>query len=101
MDCSEEDIFCFAFYCDRCGLEWRSAPVPFSRGGFSEVKDDEVLALLWADEHRAAFERANREAMFHFNHCCVCGQWVCDPCFHLSGDGPTDICIGCRDTAAE
>jgi hypothetical protein len=101
-DCSEKDHFSFAFYCDRCGSAWRSTPVPFSKGGFTEVGDDETLKLLWADEHRAAFERANIEAMFHFNHCNVCGKWVCNDCFYTSEDDYTDVCKDCHeDTGTE
>jgi hypothetical protein len=101
IDCSADGSFSFVFHCDRCGGEWRSTPVPFSKGGFTGVEDDETLKLLWSDEHRIAFERANLEAMFHFNHCDSCGRWVCDACFYTLGNEYTDICIDCsEDTGA-
>jgi hypothetical protein len=101
IDCSEKDSFIFTFCCDRCGRELRSTPIPFSKGGFSKVEDDETLKLLWADEHRAAFERANLEVMFHFSHCDICGKWVCDECFYTSEDEYTDVCKDCRAQTEE
>jgi hypothetical protein len=95
IDHSTPSAFSFSFYCDRCGNEWRSGTVPFSKGGFSEVESDETIKLLWADEHRAAFQRANQEAMLHFNFCHECNRWVCDDCFYLSEYEHTDICIDC------
>jgi hypothetical protein len=87
--------FSFSFFCDRCGKEWRSDPVPFTKAGFAEVDHKETLSLLWNDEHKAAFERANLDAMFRFSQCPSCGRTVCDDCFHVSGEGVTDICLDC------
>jgi hypothetical protein len=97
FDLSEKDSFVFAFRCDRCGREWRSTPIPFSGGGFADIKGDETLELIWANEHRIAFERACIEAMLHFNHCRICGRWVCDVCFHTSEDAFTDVCVDCAE----
>ncbi len=93
VDRSSKDAYCFSFFCDRCAKEWRSAPIPFGHEGCSEVECAAVRDMLWAQEHRFAFERANLEAQFHFNHCPSCGRQVCDDCFHL-GD-KTDVCVDC------
>ena len=45
--------------------------------------------MIWAYEHRAAFDRANLEAHFHFNHCLESGMWLCDDCFEAQGEGKT------------
>ena len=45
------------------------------------VEREEARKLLWAHEHRKAFEQANLEAHLQFNRCPSCGKWVCDDCF--------------------
>ena len=85
--------FCFSFFCDRCEKEWISAFVPFVHGGFSAVEHEEARQMLWAQEHRAAFENANLEAHFHFNRCSVCGNVVCSDCFNLDS---SDECKDCN-----
>jgi len=52
-------------------------------GGFTAVHNKEVWKLIWADEHRLAFEKANLEAHLHFNRCSENGEWVCDECFEI------------------
>jgi hypothetical protein len=94
-DYSDGTQFSFGFICDQCGSEWRSLSVPYDCGGFAEVSNDDTKLLLWRESHRIAFERACVEAIFHFNHCQICGRWVCDECFYLSGTSTTDICKSC------
>ena len=86
-DYSGVEQFAFSFFCDRCGMEWVSHEKPFSGGICSEVENAEALKLLWAHEHRAAFNEANLEAHLQFNRCPKCGKWVCDDCFCLMGKG--------------
>lgn len=95
VDHSDRSRFSFSFFCDRCGKEWRSETLPFRQGCFTAVEHEEALSLLWNDEHKAAFERANVEAQFHFTFCPVCGRTVCDDCLYVSGGMVTDICRSC------
>jgi len=81
-DRSNGESFSFSFYCDECGREWKSPVIFFEFGGFSFIENDEAKKLIWADEHKAAFEHANLEAHFHFNHCPESGKWICDECFN-------------------
>jgi hypothetical protein len=70
----------------------------FKDCGFSAIEHDEARALLWSEGHRFAFERASLEAQFHFNHCPVCGRWVCDDCFSPLGNERYDLCRDCEAT---
>ena len=92
---SDKKQFSFAFFCDRCGKEWRSVSQPFSKMAFAEFEHDEARLLLWIAEHDAAYERANVEAMFRFSRCPGCKQFVCDECFHTTDGEITDICLDC------
>ena len=99
-DYSEAGQFAFGFYCDRCGAEWKSVPVGFSAAGFRQPLEEPVRSMLWNQQHKEAYERANNEAMFYFNRCPVCGSWVCDECFHVESSSHTDICKRCREKAS-
>lgn len=97
-DRSDEKQFSFSFYCDVCQLAWHSVPLSFSAGknegdGNSCPEKGGGKPDLWKREHEAAYERANREAMLHFNRCPVCKRWVCDDCFHMREAG--DACREC------
>ena len=86
IDRSNTEQFGFSFFCDRCGKEWKSQTLPFNNGHFTAIENEEARQLVWAQEHRAAFDRANLEAHFHFSHCADSGMWVCDECFN--GENP-------------
>lgn len=86
-DNSTESEFSFSFYCDICKHVWSSIPLNFS----GNKKDENFV--LWKNEHEAAYERANREAMMYFNRCPVCKHWVCDNCFLIHDEGY--ICKEC------
>jgi len=94
-DHSDAGEFSFSFYCDKCGWEWRSPAVPFSDGYCSEMEHKEAVNLLWAAEHRAAFEGANLDAHMHFNLCEVCGRRVCDECFCITEKEHSGVCKDC------
>jgi hypothetical protein len=94
-DHSDAGQFSFSFYCDRCGKEWVSPAVPFSGGVCSEVEHKEAVNLLWAAEHRAAFEGANIDAHMYFNLCPVCGKRVCDNCFCIEEKEHGGVCNDC------
>ena len=93
------DHFQFSFLCDRCGKLWDSGAKLFTAGAYSEIDRREVRDMLWTHEHRVAFERANLEAQFHFNHCPICDQWVCDTCFAPLGSDEYDLCLDCAENA--
>ena len=92
---STMDSFSFSFFCDMCGKEWRSARYDFNPGDFAAPLDPAVYQLLWNDQHKAAYERAKRDASFMFNRCPLCGRAVCKACFHLAEKGVSDICKEC------
>ena len=92
---STNDDFQFIFHCDRCGSGARSEKYKFRADGFDPPPRGNARALLWTRQHDAAYERANDEAQFDYNFCPVCGRLVCDNCFHVSPEGPTDICLDC------
>ncbi|MGE4283391.1 MAG: hypothetical protein AB7G87_06665 [Clostridia bacterium] len=82
-DQSTQSEFYFIFYCDLCNHSWKSVPIPFSRGKLKGISKFFFgrASPLWKKEHQDAFERANHEAMLHFNRCPVCKRWVCDEDF--------------------
>ena len=94
-DHSDQKRFSFSFFCDRCGKEWISQPVPYTAGGFTAVDHEETRQLLWEQERRAAFDGANLEAHFHFNNCPKCGKWVCDDCFGVEEMEHGGVCKDC------
>lgn len=87
-DESNGNGFCFTFYCDICASPWHSIPYSGGRGRGAEVH-------TWENEHAAAYERANREALMHFNRCPVCKRMVCDDCFSILDE--QDMCKECAD----
>ncbi len=92
-DCSTDRYFHFIFYCDSCNSKWENEQYPFSMRDAPQCNEEneEARALLWKAEHNAAYERANTEALFHFNRCPLCGKRVCDNCF----SEVEDICLNC------
>ena len=96
VDHSNKECYAFSFYCDRCGKVWRSEETSFEAANNFEIESSEACSLLWAQERRIAFERANLEAQFHFNHCPDCGRWVCDDCFRPLGSEKCDLCCDCE-----
>ena len=83
-DESVEGSYSFTFYCDVCGKAYSCAPIKTIDD--KPCNDEEV-------EHDLAFERANIEAMRHFNRCPICKAWVCDDCFKLLPEG--ECCSDC------
>lgn len=81
-DESDSNGYRFTFYCDICGSPWHS--IRYSGGRAASERESERIA---------AYERANREAMMHFNRCPVCKRMVCDACFHILDE--QDICKEC------
>ena len=83
---SDKESFSFSFLCDECGKKWTSPPAAFISLGFTAIEHEEAWNLIWAEEHRQAFEKANLRAHMHFNNCPKCGRWVCDECFDVKGE---------------
>jgi len=95
VDRSTTENFAFSFFCDRCGKEWRSETMPFNQGNFTAIEHDEARQLLWASEHKAAFEQANLDARMKFNLCPACGRRVCDDCFCFESELSEKACKDC------
>lgn len=93
-DHSTQREFCFSFFCDRCGMEYKSECYPCSMANEDQTSADKqfAFALLWKNEHDAAYERANLEALMRFNKCPQCGDRVCDNCFSEMGT----TCLRCE-----
>ncbi|MBU9728464.1 hypothetical protein [Diplocloster modestus] len=93
---SDNKTFRFTFYCDYCGTGYQAPTTPFSGAG--EVRDDAELPplqrLLWQTEYEDAYERANRQALYHFTRCAECGKVVCEDCLDEFEDIP--LCPDCR-----
>jgi hypothetical protein len=94
-DESDENNFCFVFYCDQCGSEHRPAPIAFTGDGQGSEHD-----LKWKAEHDRAFARADREAAKWFYRCPSCGEHVCDACTRSLWENDEivrDVCRICYD----
>ncbi|MDP4092788.1 MAG: hypothetical protein Q8920_05435 [Bacillota bacterium] len=98
-DKSTGEKFCFTFFCDICKDSWDSVPVNYNQTNENVTETDEITNNInWKSDHDAAYERANLEAMQHFNRCPVCKRWVCDNCFCILGD--RDVCRECAELDA-
>jgi hypothetical protein len=99
IDHSDTGKFSFSFFCDRCGKEWTSPSQPFSGesslAGSPTIENMDALKIIWGNEHQAVFNEANLEAHMHFNHCPVCGKWVCDDCFNIAEKEHGGVCKDC------
>jgi hypothetical protein len=95
-DHSDSGHFSFSFYCDKCGKEWTSEFTDFKGMNATTIENEEARQMLWANEHRIAFEAANCEARLHFNRCPICGKWVCDDCFCIEEKKHGGVCRDCN-----
>lgn len=88
----------FTFYCDCCGKPIPTAPMDFENGFSKKVfltdEEREVRAILYADDHRYAYERANNEARLELNRCEICGEVVCEDCTVY--EGAENVAVCCR-----
>jgi len=94
-DRSTKRRFAFSYYCDLCGKEWRSAPQAFDSGGLHAAADLRVLHMLWNDQHKAAYERTNLEAIYSLSPCPECGRRVCMECLRRLEAEDAYICKDC------
>jgi hypothetical protein len=112
-DHSDSRHFSFSFYCDKCGKEWRSSVQDFTGTdnatgitvdntvGITIIENAEALRLLWAEEHRLAYEAANYDARGYFNCCPVCGKHVCDDCFDIAEEEHGGVCNDCSPVCGQ
>jgi rRNA maturation protein Nop10 len=94
-DHSTQKVFVFSFFCDQCGKEWRSTPQAFDPGGLRSPTDLRIFRMLWNDQHKAAYEQANLDAIYTFSFCPECGRRVCMECLYRCEAEITDICMEC------
>ena len=90
-DRSDMEHFEFVFFCDCCNKEIPTTKYKFEHQ-FANKKDlseseKEARAIIYAQEHQLAYERANNEARLEFNNCEVCGIMLCDDCSYYLSDG--------------
>ena len=76
--------FDFSFYCDCCGKELPPVVITsqfgFRKKLFLSREEREARAIIYANDHRKAYERANNEARHELNRCEKCGELVCEEC---------------------
>ena len=98
--------FRFVFYCDCCGK-----PIPtktyaynsaFAQKTFLSNDEKEARAIIYANEHREAYERANNEVRLNLNRCGMCGDMVCEDCSVYSNKLVGDIhCKKCAEKSQQ
>ena len=81
-DESNEELFCFTFYCDDCNAPFHSTPISFKLNSCSIDKSSEykLWKLQWQQKHKEAFARANQEAKIYYFCCPGCGRHICPAC---------------------
>ena len=76
--------FSFEFYCDCCGLPLPPVVIKpqtrFKKKLWLSRDEREARAIIYADDHKKAYERANNEVRHELNRCEVCGDMVCESC---------------------
>lgn len=94
-DRSTPKAFAFSFFCDQCGKEWRSTAQAFDPGVLESPTNLRVFRMLWNDQRRVEYEKANLEAICAFYYCPKCGRRVCMECFSRSEIDIAEICTDC------
>ena len=78
--------FKFIFFCDVCGRAVKEIAYPykppFKAKIFISKSERKARELIWQSDHASAYDRANKEVLFYFNHCPACGRRVCDDCYN-------------------
>ncbi|MCL1854716.1 MAG: hypothetical protein FWF86_03190, partial [Clostridia bacterium] len=94
-DRSTQKVFMFSFFCDQCGIEWRSTPKAYDPGGLRLPTDLRIYRMLWNEQYKEAYEQANLEAIYLFCLCQECGRRVCIDCFRSYEAEASDVCKDC------
>ena len=105
-DASTMKQFEFIFFCDCCGKRMPSSVMEFRSGfrtKFFLTNDErEARAIIYADNHNKAYERANNEVRHELNRCEMCGDMVCEYCtVYNENNNDVVICRKCSRTAAQ
>ena len=92
--------FIFEFYCDCCSSPLQMMEYDFISGFKEKVfltnDEREARAIIYASDHKKAYERANQEARFLLHKCEKCGNMICEDCTVFDADGSV-ICKQCSD----
>lgn len=76
--------FEFEFYCDCCGKPLPPIKITpqnrFKKKLWLSRDEREARAIIYANDHSQAYERANNEVRHELNRCEVCGEMVCEDC---------------------
>jgi len=105
-DASDMKRFEFVFFCDCCGRAIPSTALDFHSGFRRKLsltaEEREARAIIYADHHSKAYERANNEVLHELNRCERCGDMVCEDCtvYNETDDGGV-ICRKCSEAGAE
>ena len=105
-DDSSMKQFKFTFYCDCCGkpiftqvYDFNSA---FVQKSFLSNDEKEARAIIYANEHREAYERANNEVRLNLNRCEICGEMICEDCSVYSDELRGGVCcMKCDEANSE
>ena len=93
--------FEFEFFCDCCGKPIKTDIIEFISGfrdkSFLTNDEREARAIIYANDHGKAYERANIEARLELNKCEICGNMVCEDCTVYSENLNGGFC--CKDCA--
>lgn len=83
-DNSSLSRFAFEFYCDCCAKPLPTIVIKtntrFKKKLWLSHDEREARAIIYADEHNKAYERANNEIRHELNRCETCGEMVCEEC---------------------
>lgn len=100
QDESTLEVFRFTFFCDCCGKalhasEWKFGE-EFPPKLILSTSEQKARQIIWAKDHEAAFERANREILGKLNRCESCGARICDDCARVcEAMGGSVVCKTC------
>lgn len=93
--------FEFEFFCDCCGKSIKTDVIEFISGfrdkSFLSNDEREARAIIYANDHGKAYERANIEARLELNKCEICGNMVCEDCTVYGENLNGGFC--CKDCA--
>lgn len=84
VDNSTLTRFDFEFYCDCCGKPLQAIVIEprfrFRKKLWITRDEREARAIIYANDHSMAYERANMEVRHELNRCEVCSEMVCEDC---------------------
>ena len=99
-DRSNMEQFEFIFYCDCCkkpaSISTYKYDNRFEKKLILTKSEREARAIIYADEHTKAYERANNEARLNFNNCEICQIMLCEGCSYYLDDGRI-VCKSCQE----